>query len=347
MLKEGFLNGEGAMKFRTYLVYRLVTMVIVIFVLLTFVFFVVHILPGDPVLAMVGEDAPQETIDAIRARLGLDKPLHLQYIDYLSGVFLGNLGESIVFNTAVGNIILARIGVTVQVAVLSWIVSTFFGVVLGKYSARKAGKYQDQILRGVTVFFYGVPVYVLGIFTQYVFGAWLGLLPTFGTRSPWNRPPTVTGMILIDTLLAGDIYGFIDAAAHFVLPVACISTWYIAVTLRMTRSETLKSMKRTFCLLAQAKGLNQKEIIDKHAFRNAILPVITLIGLQAGGLLTGSVLTETVFSMKGLGDLLYVAASGRDFILLQGVISYFVIITSVIGMLIDISYYYLDPRLRY
>lgn len=335
------------MKFRTYLVYRTLTMIGVILVLLTFIFFAVHILPGDPVEAMVGEDAPVEVLEAIRHRLGLDKPLHEQYLDYMFGVFTGDLGESIVFHNPVGEIILSRLGVTVQIAVLSWIVSSFVGVVLGKRSARKAGKAEDHVWRAVTVFFYGVPVYVLGIITQFVFGAWLGVLPVFGTKSPAVRPPTVTGMILVDTLLVGDIAGFLDAAAHFVLPVACTSTWYIAVTLRMTRSETINSMKRSFCLLAQAKGLTEKEIIDKHAFRNAILPIVTLIGLQAGGLLTGSILVETVFSMKGLGDLLFVAASGRDFILLQGVISYFVLITSLVGMIIDISYYYLDPRLRY
>jgi peptide/nickel transport system permease protein len=322
-------------------------MIAVILVLLTFIFFAVHILPGDPVEAMVGEDAPPELLESIRRRLGLDKPLHLQYVDYITGVFSGNLGESIIFGTNVGEVILTRLGVTLQLAGLSWIVSSFVGVKLGKRSARKAGKAEDHVWRGVTVFFYGVPVYVLGIITQFVFGAWLGILPVFGVKSPANRPPVITGMILIDTLLAGDLAGFLDAAAHFVLPVACTSTWYIAVTLRMTRSETINSMKRSFCLLAQAKGLEVKEIIDKHAFRNAILPIVTIIGLQAGGMLTGSILVETVFSLKGLGDLLYVAASGRDFILLQGVISYFVLITSIVGMIIDISYYYLDPRLRY
>ncbi len=335
------------MKLRKYIVLRLITMVCVVFVLMTFIFFAIHILPGDVVSSMVGEGASQEYIDDLRRRLGLDRPIYIQYIDYIFGIFSGNLGRSYILGRDITELIVARAGVTIQLAVLSGVISSFIGVYLGKYSTQKAGKSQDHILRGITVFLYGVPVYVLGILAQVIFGAWLGILPVFGTKSPSVNPPTITGMILIDTLLAGDLMGFLDAVSHFILPVGCMSLFYIAVTLRMTRSETIKSMKRTFCLLAQAKGLDRKEIVDKHAFKNAILPVITLIGFQVAHLLTGSVLVETVFSMKGLGDLLYVAASGRDYILLQGVISYYVIITAVMGTIIDILYYYLDPRLRY
>jgi peptide/nickel transport system permease protein len=335
------------MEFRKYIVYRVVTMIAVILILLTFIFFAIHILPGDPVEAMVGEGASQEFINQIRIRLGLDKPLYLQYFDYIAGVFTGNLGESIVLSTTVNAIIVSRAGVTIQLSVLSWLLSSGLGIILGKYSARNAGKAQDHALRGISLFLYAIPVYVLGIICQIIFGVWLGILPVFGTKSPNVRPPNITGMILIDTLIAGDLWGFLDACTHFVLPVLCLSAYYMAVTIRITRSETVKSMKRSFCLLAQAKGLSRKQIIDKHAFRNAILPVVTLIGLQAGTLLTGSILVETVFSLNGLGDLLFVAASARDFILIQGVVTVFVLITSIIGMIIDISYYYLDPRIRF
>jgi ABC-type dipeptide/oligopeptide/nickel transport system permease component len=335
------------MGFRRFVVYRFVTMIGVILILLTFIFFAVHILPGDPVDAMVGPGASQQFIDAVRARLGLDKPLIFQYFDYVTGVFTGNLGQSIVLGESVNSLILARAGVTLQLSVLSWVVSSGLGVILGKFSALKAGKVQDHGLRAMSLFFYAIPVYVLGIICQIVFGLWLGILPVFGTKSPTVNPPTVTGMILVDTLLAGDLWGFLNAASHFILPVLCLSAYYMAVTIRLTRSETVKAMRRTFCLLAQAKGLSLKQIVDKHAYRNAVLPVVTLIALQAGSLLTGSILIEEVFSLKGLGDLLYVAASARDFILLQGVITAFVLITSIIGMIIDISYYYLDPRVRY
>jgi len=333
--------------FRRYIVYRLLTLVVVIFILLTFVFFAIHIIPGDPIEAMVGEGATQEYIDSLRHRFGLDKPLIEQYFDYIGGVFTGNLGESLVYNTPVMSIIWQRAGVTIQLAVLAWSVSVFIGVSIGRYSAQKAGGVQDHSIRSVTLFLYAIPVYVLGILCQLLFGVYLGVLPVFGMHSITVRPPRITGMILIDTLLAGDIAGFFDAASHFVLPVLVLSAYYIAVTIRLTRSETVKAMKRTFCLLAQAKGLNKSEITKKHAFRNVLLPVVTLIGLQAGALLTGSILTESVFSLKGLGDLLFVAASMRDYILIQGVITVFVLLTSVIGLIIDISYYFLDPRVRY
>ena len=191
------------MEFRKYVIYRLVTMVAIIMILLTFIFFAVHIIPGDPVEAMVGEGASQEFVDQIRRRLGLDKPLHLQYFDYISGVFRGDFGYSIIYSTSVNAIIVSRAGVTIQLAVLSWIFSSGLGIILGKYSARKAGKAQDHALRGITLFLYAIPVYVLGILCQIVFGLWLGILPVFGTKSPSVRPPTVTGMILIGTRLGG------------------------------------------------------------------------------------------------------------------------------------------------
>lgn len=335
------------MGFKKYIIIRLLTMIVVVFVLLTFIFFAVHIIPGDPVAAMVGEGASQEFIESIRQRLGLNKPIHLQYLDYVIGVFTGDLGYSIVLSQPVDTIIVTRAGVTIQLAVLSWIVSTIIGVGIGRYSAQRPGGVQDHSIRSITLFLYAVPVYVLGILCQLIFGVYLGVLPIFGANSPNVRPPRYTGMILIDTLLAGDLSGFVDSALHFVLPVLVLSAYYIAVTIRLTRSETMKALKRTFCLLAQAKGLSKTQIVSKHAFRNAILPVVTLIGLQAGTLLTGSILVETVFSLNGLGSLIYIAASARDYILIQGIVTVFVLITSVIGIIIDISYYFLDPRVRY
>lgn len=335
------------MGFKRYFAIRLLSMVAIVFVLLTFIFFAIHIIPGDPVEAMVGENASQEFIENLRHKLGLDKPLHLQYLDYIAGVFTGNFGDSIVLRESVASMIWDRAGVTIQLAVMAWTVSMILGVGIGRYSAYKEGKVQDHTIRSVTLFLYAIPVYVLGIVCQLIFGVYLDILPIFGTHSPLVRPPRLTGMILIDTLLAGDIAGFSDSLLHFVLPVLSLSAYYVAVTIRITRSETIKAQKRTYCLLAQAKGLDEKAITNRHAFRNALLPVVTIIGLQAGTLLTGSILTETVFSLNGLGNLIFIAASQRDFILIQGVVTFFVLITSVIGMIIDISYYFLDPRVRY
>ncbi|MFW9779474.1 MAG: ABC transporter permease [Candidatus Heimdallarchaeota archaeon] len=335
------------MGFYRYFALRLLSMIAIVFILLTFIFFAIHILPGDPVEALVGESASQEFIENLRHDLGLDKPLHEQYWDYITGIITGNLGRSIILRNSVANLIWERAGVTIQLAVMAWIVSVFLGIGVGRFSAYKEGKVEDHVVRSTTLFMYAIPVYVLGIAFQLIFGVYLDILPIFGTNSPYIRPPKVTGMILIDTLLAGDFPGFGDAVLHFVLPVMSLSAYYIAVTVRITRSETIKAQKRTYCLLAQAKGLDKKEITNKHAFRNALLPVVTIIGLQAGTLLTGSILVETVFSLRGLGNLIWISASQRDYILTQGVVTIFVVITSVIGLVIDISYYFLDPRVRY
>jgi peptide/nickel transport system permease protein len=335
------------MEFKRFIIYRILTMLVVVFILLTFVFFAVHIIPGDPVQAMLGENAPPEYVQRVREDLGLNQPLYIQYFDYLAGVFVGNFGQSIVLETPVATLMWNSIGVTIQLAAIAWIISVFAGILIGRYSARESGKIQDHTIRTITLFLYAVPVYVLGIIAQIIFGVYLGVLPIFGTISARFRIPQVTGLILLDTILVGNFPAFIDALTHFLLPSLVLSASYMAVSIRLTRGETIKAMKRTFCLLAQAKGLDRKAIVVKHAFRNAILPVVTLIGMQAGSLLTGSVLIETVFSMRGLGYLLYTAASARDYILIQGVVTMFVLITSIIGLLIDISYYFLDPRVRY
>ncbi len=335
------------MGFKKYILNRIVTMALVIFFMMTFIFIVIHIIPGDPVLNMVGEDAPPEVIEKVRADLGLDQPLHLQYFDYMLGAFTGNFGRSFILREDVSFLIWQRAGVTIQLAILAWIFSVVIGIAVGRRSARHAGKMEDHVTRLATLSLYAIPVFVLGVICQLIFGVYLEVLPIFGTRSPGIRPPPITGMILFDSLLAGDFVAFVDAFSHFLLPSLVLASGYAAVTIRLTRSETLKAMKRSYCLLAEAKGMSEKTIVNKHAFRNALLPVVTITAMQAGALLTGSVLIESVFVLNGLGSLLLTAATLRDYILTQGVVTLFVLTNAVIGLLIDISYYYLDPRMRF
>lgn len=335
------------MGFKKYIVHRLVTMVFVILFMMTFIFIVIHIIPGDPVLNMVGEDAPPEVIEKVRADLGLDQPLPIQYLDYIIGVFTGDFGRSMILREDVSFLVWQRAGVTVQLAILAWVFSVVIGIAVGRRSARQAGKVEDHAVRLMTLSLYAVPVFVLGVICQLIFGVYLKILPIFGTHSPGVRPPAVTGMILFDTIFAGDFVGFIDALSHFLLPALVLASGYTALTIRLTRSETMKAMKRSYCLLAEAKGMSNKTVVNKHAFRNALLPVVTITAMQAGALLTGSVLIESVFVLNGLGSLLLTAATLRDYILTQGVVTLFVLTNAVIGLLIDVSYYYLDPRMRF
>jgi peptide/nickel transport system permease protein len=339
--------GEMELGFKKYILFRLLTMAVVVLVMLTIVFFAIHIIPGDPVANMVGEGASEEYLQAIRHELGLDLPIWEQYFNYMAGVFTGNLGQSIILDTNVSDLIWQRAGVTIQLSFFAWILSVILGVGIGRFSAQRSGDASQYTIHLATLFLYAIPVYVLGILCQLIFGVYLNWLPLFGTHSPRIRPPNITGLILIDMLIVGNFAGFVDALLHFLLPSLVLAASYVAVTIRLTHSETVKSLKRTYCLLAEAKGLDMKAITVKHAFRNALLPVVTLIGMQAGSLLTGSILIETVFSLNGLGSLLFTAASMRDYILTQGVVTVFVLITSFIGLLIDISYYFLDPRVRY
>jgi peptide/nickel transport system permease protein len=335
------------MGLKEYVVVRVLLMIPVVLILLTFVFVVVHIIPGDPVRAIVGEQASEEYVEAVRHQLGLDKPLHEQYLDYLGGLITGNMGKSYTLNRSVFSIIQERMGVTIQLSIIAWILSIAIGLPTGLFASLKAGKFGDQASQMVALAIYSSPVFVTGILAQLIFGKYLGILPVFGTHSAYVRPPRLTGLILFDTLWAGDFAGFFDSLSHFILPALVLAARYGSYSARFTRSETVKAMKRMYCLVAEAKGLKKTTITFRHAFRTAIIPVVTLIGMQAGFLLTGSILVETVFSLPGLGSLLQISASQRDYLLVQGVITYFVVIILAIGLLIDISYYFLDPRVKY
>lgn len=335
------------MGLKEYVAVRILLLIPVALILLTFVFFAVHVIPGDVVRSIVGDQASEQYVEQLRHQLGLDRPLIEQYFDYLTGLFTGNMGKSLVTQGNVSSIIGERIGVTVQLALIAWILSVIIGVLGGLFSALNVGKLGDQGSQLIALAIYAAPVFVIGIAGQLVFGKYLGILPVFGTNSAFVRPPRATGLILLDTLLVGDLSGFYDSLLHFILPAVVLALRYAAYGARLTRSETTKAMKRMYCLVAEAKGLKKTTITFRHAFRNAIIPVVTLIGMQASSLLTGSILVETVFSFEGLGSLLQTAASQRDYLLVQGVVTYFVLITLAIGLLIDISYYFLDPRVRY
>lgn len=335
------------MGLKEYVVVRILLMIPVILIMLTFVFVVVHIIPGDPVRGIVGDQASEEYVEMVRHQLGLDKPLHEQYLDYLGGIITGNMGKSYTLNRSVFSIIQERMGVTIQLSLIAWILSIVIGVPTGLFSAMKAGKPVDKASQLVALAMYSTPVFVTGILCQLIFGSYLGILPVFGTHSAYVRPLRLTGLILLDTLLAVDFAGFYDSLLHFILPALVLAARYGSYSARLTRSETSKALKRMYCLVAEAKGLKKRTITFRHAFRNAIIPVVTLIGMQAGFLLTGSVLVETVFSLPGLGSLLQISASQRDYLLVQGVVTYFVVIILAVGLLIDISYYFLDPRVKY
>lgn len=339
------------MGLKEHIAFRLIALIPMLIILISAIFFALRVIPGDPARAIVGDSASEEYVQQVRHSLGLDRPILEQYVEYMTNLFRGNLGKSIVyFNYIdVSAIISQKARVTIQLATIAWLLSIVMGVSAGVYASMKEGKPADYIMRVISLFLYAIPVFVLGIVLQLVFGAYFRILPVYGTLDESYRAyiRNVTGFVLIDTLLAGDPLAFANAFSHFVLPALVLAASALAYTSRLTRSEMLKSLRRTYCLVAEAKGLNERSIALKHALRNALLPIVTLSGLQAISLFTGSVIVETIFSLDGLGSLIVSAANQREYMLLQGSLTVFAMISLVFGLIIDIAYYFIDPRLRY
>jgi peptide/nickel transport system permease protein len=336
---------------REFVLTRLLTAIPTIFILLTVIFFLTHIIPGDPARALVGENAPEEYVDKIREAMGLDKPIIAQYFDYLGGILRGDLGKSIysfqIKTVNVASLISDRIPTTIQLTVIAWTFSTILGVVSGIFSSIYEGGYVDNFFRIVFLLLYSLPLFVLGIFSQLIFGVYLGVFPIFGLFSESHRIEPITGYLLIDNLIIGNFAGFIDVLSHLILPSLTLAAYYSGLMSRLSRAEMVKALSRMYCLVAEAKGLRRRTIAFKHALRNAALPIVTLSGLQTISLLTGSILVETIFSLNGLASLFISAALQRDYLVIQGCVTVFALISVFIGIIVDIAYFIIDPRIRY
>lgn len=339
------------MGLKEFVALKIILTIPTIFILLTGVFFLIHIIPGDPVRSLVGPDAGEETVAELRHELGLDKPLLVQYTDYLSGILRGDLGRSVgtwSYQTLdVSSLILDRLPTTIQLSIIAWVISFLVGLVTGVFFAMNEGKKIDHLFQLFFLFLYSVPLFTIGVILQMIFGVYLKIFPVFGMFSEPFRMDPITGFSLLDNLIAGNFAGFLDALSYLVLPSLTLATYYSTLLSRLSRSEILQSSKRMYCLVAEAKGLKKRTIFFKHILRNAILPIFTLSGLQAVSMLTGSLLVETIFSINGLSSLLIFAATRRDYLLVQGCITVFTLIAVIIGLIIDIGYYFLDPRVRY
>lgn len=327
---------------------RLVLTFPMILVLLTTVFFVMHVVPGDPVRAMVGEGASEEFVMKVRHDLGLDRPIYVQYLDYLSGLLRGDFGVSLIQQrTPVILLLQQSFPATVELTVVAMVFAVIVGVFSGAYASARAGTKEDHAIRGIVLFGYSMPSYVFGLLLQLIFAVYLGVLPLYGRYSPVARPIGGTGFLLVDTLITGNFKLFLDALSHIILPAIVLGTWSASTLNRITRSNMVEVFGEDFVSVAKARSLPEGLIVYRHVLRNALLPVVTLIGLEFASLLGGSVLTETIFSWPGLGNLLVIAANNRDYLVVQGIVTLYAIIVAVVTLMLDISYYVIDPRIRH
>jgi dipeptide transport system permease protein len=314
--------------------------------LLTFA--LIRLAPGDPVLLMAGERGIDPVRYArLRAELHLDDPLLLQYAYYMADVLRGDFGRSIVTREPVIREFLALFPATIELSFMAMMFAVLIGLPAGIIAAVRRGSVFDHTLMGVSLAGYSMPIFWWGILAILLFSVTLGWTPVSGRISAMYYIDPVTGFLLVDAWLAGDSKAFVSALRHLILPAIVLGTVPMAIIARMTRSSMLEVLNEDYIRTARAKGLPPPWVVGVHALRNALIPVITVIGLQVGLLLTGAILTETVFSWPGIGKWLIESIRRRDYPVLQGGVLLVACIVMGVNLLVDVLYGLINPRIRH
>ncbi len=331
----------------TYIIRRILTVIPTLLAVSVLSFFFVHAIKGDPAQIMLGERARPQDVEQYKEQMGLNQPVYIQYIKYMEQVLKGNLGTSIVTRVSVSDQLAYRLPATIEAIVFALIIGISIGVSAGILAALRRNTPIDTGANLVALTGVSIPIFWLALIVIYLVAVQWKLLPPGGRASADIVIKRVTGFYLIDSLLMGRTDYFMDALRHMILPSLVLSTTVMPSIMRLTRASMLEVLQKDYVRTARAKGLRQFKVIYKHALRNALLPVITVIGLQIGGLLGGAILTENAFSWTGMGQWFYGAISVRDYPVIQAAIMFNAIIFVVMTMLVDISYAFIDPRIRY
>lgn len=353
-----------------YVLRRCLLLVPVMFGILLVTFVLVRLIPGDPCKAMLGERATEAKCNAFRERFGLNDPIPVQFVRYVASVMQGDFGTSIKNGRPVTDVLAERLPMTIELTIFAMAFASIFGIALGVISAIRHNTGWDvgaMVFANVGV---SMPVFWLGLMLAYIFalslkGTPLQLPPsgrlTPGTDLPsllkvWNMEDAqgvqrfvvllLSNSVLVNALIQGRWNVFVDALRHLILPAVAVGTISLAVIARMTRGSMLDVLTQDYVRVARAKGLAERLVILKHAFRNALVPIVTIIGLQIGGLLSGAVLTETVFSLPGVGTQIVDAIIARDYPVVQAFTVFIAFVFILINLLVDLSYAYLNPRIR-
>lgn len=330
-----------------YILKRILMVIPVLLGVTVIIFLITRVLASDPAPVVLGEHATQEAMAAWRADNGLNDPIWLQYLNFIIGAVQGNLGTSYYTHVPVAQEIASRFPATAELAICGIIVASVVGVSLGTLAAVRKNKLADHVSMVITLVGVSMPVFWSGILLILLFAGTLHLLPSSGRISPLLQPHGGTGFYIIDTIAQGNWAGLQDALAHLILPTIALSLASMAVITNMTRSSMLDTLNEDFVRTARAKGLSRPSVYIKHALRNAMLPVSTVIGLSFGALLGGAVLTETVFAWPGIGKFAVDCVMKSDFPCVQGIVLLVAVIFVFMNLIVDIIYAYLDPRIKY
>jgi peptide/nickel transport system permease protein len=325
---------------------RLAQLLLVIVGVSVIVFLLMHVLPGDVAQLLLGDKATPQSLARLRAQLGLNQPVWVQYTRFATDALRGDFGISLQTNHPAFDDVLTAFPVTAQLTLASLSIATLVGVPLGVAAALRPNSWLDHSLLTASLLGVSMPIFWLGLMLLLLFGGILGWLPIGGQMPPEMQPRTVTGMSVVDALLTGQPEMILESLRHLLLPACTLALVPLALITRITRSEMLAVMTQDHVRTAWAKGLPPRRVIVRHVLRNALIPVVTVIGLQLGLLLSGAVLTETIFSLPGLGRLMVDSITSRDYPVVQAGALFIAVVFVLVNLFVDIGYGFLDPRIR-
>lgn len=332
---------------KSYIITRALLIIPTILILMTVVFIVMRIMPGDPVIALLGQHAPQEVIDALRHQLGFDQPLYIQYFTYITSLLTGNFQNSMLWgHRPVLTEISEHLPATIELTIFSFLICIAIGLASGVFAAKRAGGKTDTLVRVSGIATYALFIPWLGMMLQMVFGVWLHIFPIAGRIDAYLEPAHITGLYVLDSILTGNGQAFFNSLWHLALPALTLGIVLSGIFTRLTRSTMIDVNAQDYIRAMRARGLPES-LVTKHAFKNTLVPIITMMGLQFAILLAGAVLTETTFSWPGMGTFLYERISYRDYTTVQGTLVFFALLICLVSLVVDIIYAYIDPRIRY
>ena len=329
-----------------YISKRLFHLALILLGVSVLVFLMLRMIPGDPARLLLGEFATQEDLARLRTQMGLDRSYPVQYGIYLANILQGDLGNSLRNGEPVAAEIGVRLVATLELAVAAMLIASLVGIAAGVVSSVRQYSLFDYGSMFMALIGVSMPIFWLGLMLMYLLAVMFPVMPMMGRIGMGSEPEAVTGLMLVDTLLAGEIEGFLDALRHLVLPAVTLATIPMAIVARITRSAMLEVLNKDYVRTARAKGMGEAVVILRHALRNAFLPVVTVLGLNLGLLLGGAVLTETIFSWPGLGRYVVDSLMARDYAAVQGCILVFAGLMAFINLIVDLVYALLDPRIR-
>ncbi|MDR4945719.1 ABC transporter permease [Neobacillus cucumis] len=331
----------------TYTVRRLFSLIPVLIGMTLVVFAIIHAIPGNPAQVILGQRATEESIAVLTKQLGLDRPWYIQYFEYIKALLHGDLGISLRTRGSINQEIWPFLAATAELTIVSMCIAVVIGVNAGIVSAWFSKSWFDYAAMVLALVGVSLPIFWLGLMEQWVFSIHLGWLPTTGREDVRDPVSAITNLYLLDTLLQGRFDQFIVVLKHLILPSIALATIPMAIIARMTRAAMLEVMKSDYIRTARAKGLSMFGVVYKHSLKNAIIPVLTIIGLQTGLLLGGAILTETIFGWPGIGRYLYDAIGYRDYPVIQSGILIIAAIFVLINLIVDLLYVFIDPRIKY